>query len=229
MKDTTAQVEVGNSPNSDHDSGQGPTYIVDIEGVNHPWLHDMITYEEIAALGGWEPSQGVIEIDVDNNERTLKSGELVQLKPGLGFAKKIRWKRGENLVQSRINEELALLRSRFDQVDYVPAGHWFRVRDYQILSPGWSSGVINVVFQVPDSYPGTRPYGIYVPSGLRYQDKTPENYREPASNQPPFEGAWGFFSWEPDDGQWRPTAAITSGTNLLNFVIGFNDRFCQGI
>ena len=45
-------------------------------------------------LGGWELSQGVIEVDKDNNERTLAPGEVVQLKPGLGFGKKHRWKRG---------------------------------------------------------------------------------------------------------------------------------------
>ena len=51
--------------------------------------------EQIAQLGGWAASQGVIMIDLkDNTERTLKPGEVVELKPGLGFSKKIRWKRG---------------------------------------------------------------------------------------------------------------------------------------
>jgi len=74
--------------------GQGPKYFVNIEGVEHPWLTETITTEEIAQLGGWDPSIGVIEIDKDNNERTLQPGEVVQLKPGHGFSKKIRWKRG---------------------------------------------------------------------------------------------------------------------------------------
>jgi len=39
-------------------------------------------------------SQGVIEVDKDNNERTLAPDEAVQLKPGQGFGKKHRWKRG---------------------------------------------------------------------------------------------------------------------------------------
>jgi hypothetical protein len=74
--------------------GQGPKYFVNIEGVEHPWPTETITTEEIARLGGWDPSVGVIEIDQDNNERTLQPGEVVQLKPGHGFSKKIRWKRG---------------------------------------------------------------------------------------------------------------------------------------
>jgi Multiubiquitin len=75
-------------------SGGGPKYFVSIEGQEYPWPKDTITFEEIANLGGWQPSEGVIEIDKDNNERTLHPGEVVQLKPGHGFSKKVRWKRG---------------------------------------------------------------------------------------------------------------------------------------
>jgi hypothetical protein len=69
-------------------------YFVDIEGTVHPWSSETITTEQIIALGGWPVSQGVIEIDRDNNERTLQPGEVVHLKPGHGFAKKVRFKRG---------------------------------------------------------------------------------------------------------------------------------------
>lgn len=71
-----------------------PHYFVNIEGTQHPWPSPTITTEQIARLGGWDPSAGVIEIDRDNNERTLKPGEVVELKPGHGFAKKVRFKRG---------------------------------------------------------------------------------------------------------------------------------------
>lgn len=72
----------------------GPKYRIDIEGTLFDWDRDTITTEEIANLGGWEPNVGVIEIDKDNNERTLVPGEVVELKPGQGFAKKIKFKRG---------------------------------------------------------------------------------------------------------------------------------------
>lgn len=74
--------------------GQGPKFVVDIEGVLKPWDKDTITTEEIITLGGWDPSQGAILIDKDNNERTLAPGEVVEVKPGQGFSKKIRFKRG---------------------------------------------------------------------------------------------------------------------------------------
>lgn len=74
--------------------GQGPKYFLDIEGTIHDWEKDTITTEEVIGLGGWDPSQGAIVIDKDNNERTLKPGEVIELKPGQGFSKKVRWKRG---------------------------------------------------------------------------------------------------------------------------------------
>lgn len=73
---------------------QGPKFFLDIEGVEKPWDAPTITTEQIIALGGWDPSQGAIEIDKDNNERTLAPGEVVELKPGQGFSKKIKFKRG---------------------------------------------------------------------------------------------------------------------------------------
>jgi hypothetical protein len=75
-------------------AGQGPKYFLDIEGKEVPWDRDTITTEEIAALGGWDVSQGVIEVDDDNNERTLQPGQIVEIKPGHGFGKKHKWKRG---------------------------------------------------------------------------------------------------------------------------------------
>ena len=72
----------------------GPKYTLVIEGREFPWEEDTITARQIAQLGGWDISQGVIEIDKDNNERTLGPDEVVELKPGLGFGKKHRWKRG---------------------------------------------------------------------------------------------------------------------------------------
>lgn len=73
---------------------KGPKYILNIEGVEVPWEEDTITTEQIAALGHWDLAQGVIEVDKDNNERTLAPGEVIDIKPGQGFGKKHKWKRG---------------------------------------------------------------------------------------------------------------------------------------
>ena len=73
---------------------KGPKYILNIEGAEIPWDQDTITTEQIAELGGWDISLGVIEVDQHNNERTLSPGEVIEIKPGLGFGKKHQWKRG---------------------------------------------------------------------------------------------------------------------------------------
>jgi hypothetical protein len=74
--------------------GQGPKYTLDIEGTLKPWDNDTIKTEQIISLGGWDPSQGAVLIDADNNERTLQPSESIEIKPGMGFSKKIRFKRG---------------------------------------------------------------------------------------------------------------------------------------
>jgi len=72
----------------------GPKYQIDIEGVLKPWDKDTISTEEIISLGGWDPAQGAIMIDKDNNETTLQPGQVIELKPGMGFSKKIKFRRG---------------------------------------------------------------------------------------------------------------------------------------
>lgn len=71
-----------------------PKFHLDIEGTLVDWNEDTITREQIISLGGWDVSQGAIVIDKDNNERTLQPNEVVELKPGMGFAKKVKFKRG---------------------------------------------------------------------------------------------------------------------------------------
>lgn len=83
----------GEGPQADR-PGQGPKYVLDIEGKKIEWDQPTITTEQIIGLGGWDPSQGAILIDKDNVERTLQPGEVVELQPGMGFSKKVRFKRG---------------------------------------------------------------------------------------------------------------------------------------
>jgi hypothetical protein len=75
--------------------GKGPKFEVNVEGVIHEWLSPTITTEQVAALGGFDPALGVLEINLTTNEeRQLRPGETIELKPGMGFAKKRRFRRG---------------------------------------------------------------------------------------------------------------------------------------
>jgi Multiubiquitin len=83
------------STTPDASVASGPRFEVNIEGVLHPWDTPTITVPELRALGGLPADQPVLEVNLqDNTERTLDEDTVVELKPGLGFAKKVRFKRG---------------------------------------------------------------------------------------------------------------------------------------
>ena len=68
---------------------------VDIEGEFKPWDSDTITTEQVAALGGWNPAEGVILVNLDDGtERTLEPGEEIKLQADMGFSRKVLFKRG---------------------------------------------------------------------------------------------------------------------------------------
>ena len=70
-------------------------FIVNIEGKDYPWDGETITVPEIRNLGGLSATDPVIEVDLrDNTQRTLAEDEVVELKPGKGYAKKVQFKRG---------------------------------------------------------------------------------------------------------------------------------------
>jgi hypothetical protein len=73
----------------------GPKYTLDIEGQKYPWDEDTITVRQIRDLGDLPADQPVIEVDLQKGtERQLAESEVVQLRPGLGFSKKVTFKRG---------------------------------------------------------------------------------------------------------------------------------------
>ena len=128
------------------------------------------------------------------------------------------------MLEERIQRELDLLKPRFT-VEYVEEGRWVRIGAYP-LAPGWNRTNTDVAFQIPVGYPATPPYGIYVPIGITFNSQIPKNYTEPASNHPPFVGTWGIFSWQEE--QWRSADDITSGSNMMTWVLGFTERFEEG-
>jgi hypothetical protein len=70
-------------------------FCVNIEGVDHPWCHHTIMVPQIRDLGGLPIDQPVLEINLETNtERTLGECEVVHIKPGHAFCKKVKYKRG---------------------------------------------------------------------------------------------------------------------------------------
>lgn len=208
--------------------GTGPKRVVVVEGIEMPWDADMITPEQIAELGGWDPKQGVIEVDADNNERTLMAGEVIEIKPGHGFGKKHRWKRG--LMRERIAAEFELLKAAYADAEYLEhqGEDWFRLPRYGCPT-GWRLGeqgaiVVPVAFKIAANYPVGEPYGFAVPMEFNFKGTTPTNAA--AIVTPPFGGTWRVFSWAPDG--WFATGDPCKGSNLLRWAHSFRQRLQEG-
>jgi hypothetical protein len=72
-----------------------PKYLIDIEGTKYPWNRDTITVPEIRELGSLPADLPVIEVDLHKGtERTLAEDEVVRIRPGQGFSKKVSYRRG---------------------------------------------------------------------------------------------------------------------------------------
>lgn len=125
-------------------------------------------------------------------------------------------------MQGRIEQEIAMLRQRFPQLERN--GNWIRIPNYP-LPEGWNRTETDVAFEIPAQYPGTPPYGICTLVGLLFRGASPDSYT-PSHAEVPFSGVWGRFSWAP--AEWRQTADPLKGSNLLNWVIGFAQRFREG-
>jgi hypothetical protein len=73
----------------------GPKYTINIENKNYSWDKDTIRVPEVRELAGIPPDQQIQEINLETQEeRTLAEDEVISLKPGQGFSKKIKFQRG---------------------------------------------------------------------------------------------------------------------------------------
>ena len=208
----------------EHDGHHHPkTYIVEIEGVDYQWNSETITVADIRRLGNLPADQPVIEVDPCNEERTLAENDVIHLKPGHRYGKKVRYKRG---LQDRMRAEMDLLRRFYPDAEWhpsAPGGGWVKIPSYSFPAPIWNRQSDTLCFEVPIGYPGQAPYGFHVGAGLRLHGSgaMPQAYQEGVTT--PFPGSWGKFSWS-DDGTWRPAGDVSSGSNLANFVRTFADR-----
>lgn len=127
-------------------------------------------------------------------------------------------------MDERIAREIELLRRHYP--DLVYKDRWVLLPHYQ-LTEGWVPRESPIAFFIRDGFPGVSPYGIHVPAGILFQGNKPNNYTEPSNPQPPFDGNWGVFSWEASN--WHPTANPETGHNLVNWALGFANRFKEGV
>lgn len=125
-------------------------------------------------------------------------------------------------MSERIAVELALLRRRHPNLDYLEEGHWVRLARCPVPA-GWSPDVVEVAFQIPHEV-AVAPYAFHVRPGLALiSGAVPGNYQFPVTT--PFGGEWGRFSWSPF--AWQPEADVAAGDNMTHFVRSFSDRLAE--
>jgi hypothetical protein len=132
---------------------------------------------------------------------------------------------------SRVEEELDLLRRRFEKLEYRTDGQWVRLPNYAIPDDLWRPSVIQVAFQIPPQV-ATAPYAFHV-HPLEGETAALEtitgqaigNYVYPATT--PWGADWGTFSWQLE--AWQPTTPINDGTTMLDFARSFAGRFAEGV
>lgn len=79
----------------DEHAPHGPKYDVNIEGVVHDWPSPGITPAGVRSLAGWPEGEQVLAVDMETNiETPVGENETIALKPGVGFGRKFRFKRG---------------------------------------------------------------------------------------------------------------------------------------
>lgn len=127
-------------------------------------------------------------------------------------------------MTDRIQEELGLLRTVHPDLEWRADAFWVRMPAYVVPSGHWAQSVVEVACRIPPTV-GEQPYAFFVRPGLGAADGRPiTNYNFPVSTC--FGDDWGQFSWAPD--VWVPHVEITRGSNMLNFVRSFADRFREG-
>jgi hypothetical protein len=125
-------------------------------------------------------------------------------------------------MSERLEEELALLRTEYPDLEHVfdGTGHWIRIASHPVRSEIWGRDEVEVACQIPAQI-GVAPYAFRVRPGLALPGGAlPTNYTYPAAT--PWGSDWGQFSWSPMT--WLPTADIRAGANMLKFIRSFAER-----
>lgn len=130
-------------------------------------------------------------------------------------------------MEERIQQEFLLIRKYFPNCKIDENKRWILLPNFKLPEGlSWNKTIMDICIEIRPGYPGTPPYGIYVPSDLRFDGKEPQSWQLKASNHPSFSGSWGMISWSPI--QWMPGSDVIRGSNLLNFILSFSDRFKEG-
>ena len=123
-------------------------------------------------------------------------------------------------MSERRQQEIELLRLKFPKLQHDPGFTWVMLQGFPLPKGRFNRDVTTVLFMLPTGYPVTGPDNFAVEAELRIADGS----MPPAFNlgnttsswTVPVPGAWGWFSWHPQN--WRPQATIEGGDNLIGYI-----------
>lgn len=128
-------------------------------------------------------------------------------------------------MNERIEQELALLMTVYQDLEWHPDTLWVRMPVYILPVGVWRLSQVELAFQMPQDLPGQQPYGFWVRPNLEPAGGgAPTNYTYPVSIA--LGEGWGQFSWSP--AAWQPQVEIAAGSNMLDFVRSIADRLREG-
>jgi hypothetical protein len=94
MSASTTETEVRNRTNHDERDPAASRFVFDVDDVTYEHDRPKITGDEIMAMAGISPSDGLIQILPDGSRKTVAPDEVVRLVPGAQFKRRPRFKRG---------------------------------------------------------------------------------------------------------------------------------------
>jgi hypothetical protein len=132
---------------------------------------------------------------------------------------------GAKKMHERVRQEIELLRQKNPSLQNGEQLNWVLIPDYP-LPEIYNKGITSLLWLIPPAYPQTPPDDFFVDGDLRLKNgSNPPGFNvgpNSSSGQAPISGNWGWFSWHPEQGKWRPAAEIEKGDNLITFLRSVN-------
>jgi hypothetical protein len=128
-------------------------------------------------------------------------------------------------MYERVRQEIDLIKQKFTDLQSGQEFNWVLIPEYPL--PGlYNKSFTKLMWNIPPGYPQTAPDDFFVDGDLMLKNGSnlsgfnigPNSSSGPA----PVPGNWGWFSWHPENGKWRPAADIEKGDNLLTFLRAVN-------
>jgi hypothetical protein len=128
-------------------------------------------------------------------------------------------------MHERVKEEIEILRRKFPDLQYGEEWNWVLIPKYP-LPDLFTKSDTNLLWIIQPGYPQTAPDDFFVDGDLRLKNgSNPPAFNagpNSSSGVAPVSGNWGWFSWHPESGKWKPAAEIEKGDNFLTFLRSVN-------